>query len=292
MDETIIDYSAAGRGRPPQQVLDLRRDQAEGALDRVEHALQTRLERDQAVRKRRSIGLRSDRGTWVRVECRSLERFDGQGWGLEAAQVLDGVPVPRWYAGISWLDTERNVMWRADETELIDEPPVGRVANAPGLPDAWWDSFNVAMDELASHVTTRAATPDCEPINLSRVDAAIRKLFPDCTNVRIDEWATAHADLNWANMTGPRLWILDWEDFGLAPRGLDAANLWFGSLAVPEIADKVYRGRRHDLDSQTGQVMQLFKCAELLAWADEAEPLYLPAQREADRLCTLLSERH
>jgi hypothetical protein len=147
------------------------------------------------------------------------------------------------------------------------------------------------MDELASRATTRAATPDCEPISLERVETAIRKVFPDCTNLRLDEWATAHADLNWANLTGPRLWILDWEDWGRAPRGLDAANLWFGSLAVPQIADKVYQGRRHDLDSRTGQVMQLFKCAELLAWADEREPLYVPARQEAERLRALLAEQ-
>lgn len=38
--------------------------------------------------------------------------------------------------------------------------------------------------------------------------------------------------------------------------------------------------------------MQLFKCAELLAWGDESEPLFLPAWREADRLRVLMSERY
>jgi hypothetical protein len=129
------------------------------------------------------------------------------------------------------------------------------------------------------------------PISVDRIETTIRKVFPDCSNIVIDGWSTAHADLNWANLTGPALWILDWEDWGRAPRGLDAANLWFGSLAAPEIAEKVYRSRRHDLDSRSGQVMQLFKCAELMAWADEAEPLYPLARREADRLRSLLSER-
>ena len=276
---------------PAAQRLDLRKVAIDDVLSRVQKSLQLVMNPEGAVRKRRSVGFRSDRGTWVRVECRGLERFDGQGWGLEAAQILEGVPVPRWYAGISWLDAERNVMWRADETQLVEEAPVGRAANAPALPEAWWEAFNVAMDELASHVTTRAATPDCEPINLQRVETAIRKVFPDAANLRIDEWTTAHADLNWPNMTGERLWILDWEDFGRAPRGLDAANLWFGSLAVPEVAERIYRDRRHDMDSQTGQVMQLFKCAELLAWAGEAESLYLPARREAERLRTLLAEQ-
>jgi hypothetical protein len=76
-----------------------------------------------------------------------------------------------------------------------------------------------------------------------------------------------------------------------APRGLDAANLWAGSLALPEIAEKIYHGRRRDMDSRTGQVMQLFKCAELLSWADEREPLYVPARQEAERLRALLAEQ-
>lgn len=201
---------------PAAQRLDLRKVAIDDVLARVEKSLQLTMHPEGVIRKRRSIGFRSDRDTWVRVECRGLERFDGQGWGLEAAQVLDGVPVPRWYAGISWLDIERKVMWRADETQLIDEAPVGRAANALMLQGAWWEAFNVALDELASHVATRVATPDCEPINVDRVETAIRKVFPDCPILRIDEWATAHADLNWPNMTGPRLWILDWEDFGRA----------------------------------------------------------------------------
>jgi hypothetical protein len=94
--------------------------------------------------------------------------------------------------------------------------------------------------------------------------------------------------LGWANLTGPTLWILDWEDFGSAPRGLDAATLWAGSLAVPEVADKVLESRRRDLDSRTGQIMMLFKCAELLSWADEREPLYAPTRREAERLRAFL----
>jgi hypothetical protein len=276
---------------PAAQRLDLRKVTVDNVLSRVEASLQLELSAEGSVRKRRSLGFRSNRRTWVRIECRGMERFDGQGWGLEAAQILDGVPVPTWHAGISWLDVERSVMWRADETALVEQTPVGRAVHAPALPGSWWTQFNTAMDRLTGHATSRLATPDCEPITVERVEAAIRKVFPDAPDIRIDEWTTAHADLNWANMTGPDLWILDWEDFGRAPRGLDAANLWFGSLAVPEIVEKVYNGRRQDMDSRTGQVMQLFKCAELLAWADDSESLFAPAQREAARLRALLVER-
>lgn len=201
---------------PAAQRLDLRRVEIRDVLSRVEKALQLTITSEEMVKKRRSVGFRSDRRTWVRVECRGLERFNGQGWDLEAAQILDEVPVPQWHAGISWLDSERAVMWRADETQLIDETPVGRSADAHLLPDAWWGSFNAAMDKLAGCATSRIASPDCLPISVERVQSTIRKVFPDCAELVVDEWSTAHADLNWANMTGPMLWILDWEDFGRA----------------------------------------------------------------------------
>jgi hypothetical protein len=269
---------------PTAQRYDLRHVAIDDVLDRVERSLQLRLVAEGSVRKRRSIGFRSDRGTWVRIECRGLERFDGQGWGLEAARVLHGVPVPDWLAGVSWFDPLRHTMWRVDETRLIDESPVGRASSAALLADDWWAAFDIAMDALAEHRSTRLATPDCESISVERVEAAIRKVFPDAVGLVIDEWTTAHADLNWANMTGPELWILDWEDWGTAPRGLDAANLWFGSLTVPDVAEKVRRRRHADLESATGRTMALFKCAELLSWADETEPLYAPAKREAGLL--------
>jgi hypothetical protein len=243
----------------------------------------------ETVLKRRSIGFRSNRGTWVRVECRGLERADGQGWGLEAARSIVGVPIPAWFAGVSWLDLQREVLWRADETALIDEAPIGRANRAINLPESWWRAFDLAMDRLAGHVTTRVATPDCAPITTGRIEAVIRGVYPGAVGIHIEEWTTAHADLTWANITGPRLWFLDWEDHGRAPRGLDAAVLWFGSLAVHDVAERVFRELRRDLDCHTGRVMQLFKCAELLGWAGEDEPLWLLARREAEGLLAHLA---
>ena len=59
-----------------------------------------------------------------------------------------------------------------------------------------------------------------------------------------------------------------------APRGPDAATLWFGSLRAREPADKVMACRRADLESRDGNLMQLWRCAEFLAWAIVEEPEY------------------
>ena len=270
--------------QPAHLRLDLRTVTLEDVLDRVEHALGVRLERAAAVHKRRTIGARTDRGTWVRVECRGDDRDTGQGWGLEAARVARGVPAPRWFAGTSWFDEHQQVTWRADEIEHVDEQALGRAEAAVDLPDSWWSALASAMDKISLCRTTRRATPGCEPITHERVVGAITKVFPSHSGFALDEWWPAHADLGWPNLTGPKLWILDWEDFGLAPRGLDAASLWAGSLTFPALAAQVFHRLRADLESQSGRVMRLFKCAELLAWADEREPLYSPMRVEAEKL--------
>lgn len=121
-------------GAPTHQRLDLRKVEVDDVLDRVQATLALRLDTEGSVRKRRSIGFRSDRETWVRVECRGLDRPLDQGWGTEAASGIAGVPMPAWHQGGSWLDTERGVRWRADETDLIGGNPIGTLQGAHELP--------------------------------------------------------------------------------------------------------------------------------------------------------------
>ncbi|OLE22072.1 MAG: hypothetical protein AUG49_20365, partial [Catenulispora sp. 13_1_20CM_3_70_7] len=254
---------------------DLRQTVVDDVLDRVQKALHLHLDPDGSVRKRRSIGMRSDRGTWVRVECRGLERLDGQGWGLEAAMVLpDAIPRPKWFCGISWADPVRQVLWRADETALAAGTPIGRATHATQLNDSWWRRLHSTLDALDGCRTARQATPDCEPISTRRIATDIAARFPgiDAT-VPGDQWTTAHADFTWQNLTGPTLSVLDWEDFGTAPRGLDAATLWFASLTQPGLAERI-RTTRGELGTRTGQLMMLWRCAQFLTWAGPDEPVY------------------
>lgn len=274
----------------PARVVDLRKEPADDVLDRVERALQIRLDRDAAVRKRRTIGARTDRDTWVRIERRPFSRIGEQAWnGAECAALLEGVSQPTWRAAVSWRDADDVAMWRADESDLLPAAPVkpgGVLTEEPMLPDAWWEGLNGTLDALAAHRTNRIATPDTVTVTQAHVDEVVRTAFPsEQLNTEVERWAPAHADLNWANVTAPQFCLFDWEDWGMAPWGLDSAALWAQSLAVPALADRVRRERAGDLSSRDGKEMMLFACAKIAGpYAHPQDPRLEPARVMAQRL--------
>ncbi|MFF4429781.1 hypothetical protein ACFYZ4_11515 [Streptomyces sp. NPDC001513] len=268
---------------------DLRRQPVEDVLERVEGALHVRLDRYALVRKRRSLSGRTERDTWVRIERRGFERIGPQGWnGTEAAAVLQGVAMPEWYQGVAWREPGEPVMWRGDEMELLASPSVAKgalVLEDPALPDTWWAALNASLDALADQQTPRIATPDTVTVTQEQVTQALGEVFPAVADTRIERWTSAHADLTWANVMGPEFSIIDWEDWGMAPRGLDAATLWGNALAVPTLADRVHQERRADLESRDGKLMSLFFLSKIVGpQAYEEDPLLAPARKEAERL--------
>lgn len=167
--------------------------------------------------------------------------------------------------------------------------PGGILTTDPQLPAAWWSTLNASLDALAVAETTRVATLHTTPITQARVAEEIQAVFGPDIDTTIERWVPAHADFAWANLTGPECWILDWEDWGLAPRGLDAAMLWAASLAVPGLAEQVYRLREADLDSRDGQLMQLFFAAGIVgASVGSVGPLLDAARTAVKRLLAAL----
>lgn len=270
------------------QDFDLRVQPVDEVLDRVARSLQTRFLGDTVVRKRRSVGARTDRGTWVRIERRPLAKITDQGWnGTEVAARLKGVAMPVWRQCVVWQDEDGSVMWRADETSLLPGAPTGSavLSEAPDLREEWWSGLNVSLDALAAHETRRVATPDTEAITQDLVTTSVRGVFADGFDTTVQRWVPAHADLNWANVTAPVFSLFDWEDWGNAPQGLDSASLWAASLAVPALADRVRQERRHDFGSRDGKLMTLFVCSKILGpHAHPQDPRREPARRVADRV--------
>lgn len=274
---------------------DLRKLSVQQLINDVQACLGTSFDESSMVRKRRSVGVRSDRGTWVRIEARALDKAAGQeqiNIGIEASALLDGIAKPQWHRTVSWLDESTGILWRADECASITGPtakPIGYPLTEPELSPDWWRTLNSSLDNLARQHTTRVATPDTQPITQALVTETIERAFPDQVDTTINDqpWVPAHADLNWSNLTAPDCWILDWEDLGLAPRGLDAATLWTASLMVPALADKVFGERHADLATRTGKLMALFCCSKDLNDPDfESAPAFEPTARHAAKLVT------
>jgi hypothetical protein len=144
----------------------------------------------------------------LRIEARPLAKIAAQGQagnGMEAADVLRGITKPAWYGVVSWRDHDEEVIWRADEVELVTAPPVqrGPLRGDVSISDAWWTALNASLDALASQLTTRVATPDTEAITQALVTREIERAFPGQVDTTIREgWTPAHADLNWSNLTG------------------------------------------------------------------------------------------
>lgn len=280
--------TAAARPR-----VDLRGGEYLDVVATVEQAFGVRFALHDAVIKRRSIGAPTDRGTWVRIEARAFDRLHGQtADGVEAAAMVEGVAKPAWYRGTSWADPDRGVMWRADETEKVTAVPVssgGALINEPFLPDSWWRGLVRSLDALTAARPRRTGFVHTAPITQGRFSTTIESAFGNAADTTITAWGGVHGDLAWTNLTAPELFILDWEDFGNGPIGLDHASLWAASLAVPTLTKRIESEFTDVFGTRTGRLCQVFFLAELLsAPADYAGPLRAPAEAAAEVLVSSL----
>lgn len=210
----------------------------------------------------KSVGFRTDRDTWLRISFRSEDQINERIWtGEECASALQGIAKPRLLRSVRWLDTESTVVWRADELSLAGGAPISttpQISAAPELPGAWWAQLATSLTALQLHKTVRVG------VRQDLVTRRITEFSQDQVDPTVDEWTTVHADLHWANLMAPELQILDWEGWGLGPRGLDAASLWAYSLCVPPVAERIQNEFKEDLTTRSGKLAQLFNCVELL----------------------------
>ncbi|MEC3979296.1 hypothetical protein [Amycolatopsis sp. H20-H5] len=266
----------------PVAVLDVRVHDHEDVLRRVEHVLDLRLDRSSVVYgdSGATEGFRTSNGTWARVERRNRWRINSAVWvGLEAASTVKGVKKPEWFQGTTWADNAREVVWRADEVELISALVVGDLANAATLPDAWWATVRDSLTALAAHQTERVG------MTQAHLTKRISEVF-DGVNTTVDDWTTAHADVHWGNLSVEGH-LIDWEDWGAAPRGLDAATLWQSALPDAAVAARVQHEFGGDLRTRSGRLSQLLVCANAIRIAarrGKPTPLSEPAKAAAQVL--------
>ncbi|WP_306369011.1 aminoglycoside phosphotransferase [Nocardiopsis sp. CC223A] len=206
---------------------------------------------------------------WVRVTTEFPRWAHGRVWtGNADASALSGVPRPEVVEVAEWDDPPRRV--RAEAATLLPGhvcSPTPFLHRRPEVGDGWWADLLGALDRLAEQDTTRVA------VDQDTVTRRLSVFFGDAVDPTVNHWRTAHADLHWNNLLGPEPGILDWELWGRAPAGLDAATLYCHSLTHPETAEQVYRVFADQLDTPDGVRAQLFVIARSLLRIERGDDL-------------------
>ncbi|MDX2993362.1 hypothetical protein [Streptomyces scabiei] len=155
---------------------------------------------------------------------------------------------------------------RVDQPVLSDDPILRRDLD---LPDSWWEALAGTLEKLSATSTGRVAVR--EQYMSRAIPEFVGIPAPAVTSV-----ATAHADLHWANLTSP-LRVLDWEAWGQAPQGFDAATLYAYTLLQPTMAARV-RAAFPVLGSPAGLAAEATVCAQLLQTVARGDNLVLEEQ--------------
>ncbi|MEU3572846.1 hypothetical protein AB0E96_31160 [Kitasatospora sp. NPDC036755] len=200
---------------------------------------------------------------WLRLVSAPADKAGGKLWeGPQEAERLmpPAVPRPRLRERRTWTEGEHGYL-----AELYDKVTAPTVTThepvlraAPRLDDAWWDGLGTALDTIAAVPSDRVA------VRQEYLDRAMPQYLGTSIDTKVPTWTTAHGDLHWANLTSPTLTILDWEGWGTAPAGYDAALLYSYSLLVPDTAAEVRRRLGHILDTPAGRFAELVVITELM----------------------------
>ncbi|GAA2275177.1 hypothetical protein GCM10010430_71390 [Kitasatospora cystarginea] len=211
---------------------------------------------------------------WLRLVSAQADKAGGKLWeGPQEAERLmpPAVPRPRLRERHVWTEGEYGYL--AELYEAVTTPTITTrepiLREAPALDGAWWDGLRGALDAIATVSSSRVA------VRQEYLDRAM----PEYLGIPIDTaapvWTTAHGDLHWANLTGPTLTVLDWEGWGIAPAGYDAALLHAYSLLVPDTAAEVRQRLGHILDTSAGRFAELVVITELLQAVTRGDNLEL-----------------
>jgi hypothetical protein len=225
-------------------------------------------------RRLRAAGVRVlDHGApaWLRVV------FDDPEWGRGSyldgavtANDIRGVPKPtvmRWH---EWDDDGRHM--RGELSTYVQDPTIAddTVLTSPiSISDSWLASLRDALTALEQNPVPPHGV-DLEDV--SHGAQAYFGIALDPTKVR---WTAAHCDLHWGNVTVPTFVIIDWEIWGRAPAGYDAATLYCTSLLQPAVSRRIWQSLASFLDTPDGRLATIAAAVRLLRFVDAGEYLAL-----------------
>jgi hypothetical protein len=227
--------------------------------------------RDQRVRAAGMRVLDHGEPAWLRVI------FDDPEWGqgsyldgTVSANDIRGVPKPivlRWQ---DWDDQGRHL--RGELSTYVEDRAVAddMVLTMPvAITESWLTDLRQALTALEDNPVP-AHGVDVEDVSHGAL--AYFGIALDPAHVR---WTAAHCDLHWGNVTMPTFKILDWEIWGKAPAGYDAATLTCTSLLQPETSHRVRQALGSFLDTGEGRIATVAAAVRLLRFVDAGEHLAL-----------------
>ncbi|HEY6994336.1 MAG TPA: phosphotransferase, partial [Xanthobacteraceae bacterium] len=130
-----------------------------------------------------------------------------------------------------------NIFWRAVLMTLAPSRAASLLpwcrAGMIEVSDAWLGELRSALATLRHAQTMRAIfSPD-------QIRQMIAGHIGPNAPAATEEWHVAHGDLHWANLTAPRCMLLDWEHWGLFPRGYDLGRLLGCSAFAPALMARI-----------------------------------------------------
>ncbi|MFE7503899.1 hypothetical protein [Promicromonospora sp. NPDC057488] len=223
------------------------------------------------------LRLTTERPRWTEADT----MWDGIATATD--EPFDGIPMPRHLRSVVWTDD--GLVVRADLLTYVSQQAIGTglvLDHDVDLPDSWWHAVHSALAPLRHINTTKRVAAD------PREDS-FQNYFLALFGVRIDpdrvEMAMSHGDLHFGNLTAPELVILDWENWGWAPAGYDAAHLLCSAILQPTVADRVQTEFADVLGTYTGAVATLTAASKYLHHVESGEfpEVAVPIRRCAEK---------
>ena len=212
----------------------------------------------------------SDGPAWLRLASTRSGHAVTTFWegSAEAENSLpQSIPRPRLRSWHDWKD--QRWQYRAELYDHLAHHPAAPsavLATTPHLPGQWWAAVRATLAAIAAIPTRRLA------VHQRFLDHAMPQLLgTPISTAAPSPWTTAHGDFHFANITAPILNVIDFEGWGMAPDGYDAATLHTCSLLVPPVAARIRSELAHVLDTPAGRFAELAVITERLHAAARGE---------------------
>ncbi len=205
-----------------------------------------------------TVDARGDR-SWLKVTA-TQEPTNFFRDGEISAPTIDGIDRPRILRCHDWLAD--GLHFRALQTSLTTSPPIELTplagVHAGEVSDRWIAAYKESVARLQATRTERYRAPP------GAIAEHLNKWFGPCVPWIADDYCASHGDPNWSNLTSPNLAFLDWEVWGLAPRGFDLAYLLAFSCANEKLAARLATAFADELATNSGKVSLLVALGEFL----------------------------